>query len=975
MLQLIKRFGWLGLLVLSLQGAWAFSLGGPIGNNPNPGGGAGVQGDLWQEPVIAYGLPGDVNAPKNLGEEYRRNVPTNYYACDANFLDFFGSNGLVAVDAAFAILNNLTNVDSYSPNLSEFSLETRHLNYQAQALGLYDLKSWALGILVEQMGLCDPVRYDWALHDRVHISPGPQCPANMEYLVVERNYDFVTSPLNQLQYSPYINDTLYSYYIVEFCQGPNPLAETIPFSVDPLADTYSSVASFITAGLTYGQFYTGLTRDDVAGFRYLLSANNINFESAPANSLLVVTNLTSPQLITTTNLGLFLQQAQTLDPNALLASYPGLIITATVTNYFTSAFTTNITAYYTNQPGPANTNFATLQLWTNYDLTLFSSLIQTDAPAVIQALYPNLYIVSSQIVGFTNIATPILVSYLTNLTGAPYTDPPILVTYTNGFNYNIIPLYSYTFGNILTNVYSPNTRATNQTISVTNWVGAPAGSPPFTNITMKRVTLTNVVSGDFFIVPTNWCGFTIQATQLVQVLPSFTNTLVAVSPTNQFGSAQFVQNTIFYYTNRIYAVYPGICEPVLVFATNIIIGSIVTNYVESFANVVTNSYFTTSTFTFLTTNIFLPPLTPTNTPLVTNITTVTVVSNVPSGDFWIVPAAWNCGYTVLSVPSTNTVGSTNTTLVATIPPGIANIGQQYSVTTIFSYTNHSLLIQPILCQTVAAGSGLRPGIEKVNFVRADFDSLLGQFFQPITNTFTAVLITNSQAVNQRFQRVVTAPDIVFDAADIVAGPNNPSPPNPYVTAIDRGVNFDQANALRGLAGPGLVVPATTITFDKVGPVFYNEFNSGLMDGTPYFTETPGTDGSDLYYAGYFVWASFDGSTNDPVVYPDGMSVQNLETEVLVQISPTSLPNGTNGVAYPLTTFTASGGAFSYSPAPTWVVTGLPSAPASGLPPGLTLSTSGTLSGTPTQSGTYDFYVRMTDSLSRSVQWYYSITIQ
>jgi len=106
-----------------------------------------------------------------------------------------------------------------------------------------------------------------------------------------------------------------------------------------------------------------------------------------------------------------------------------------------------------------------------------------------------------------------------------------------------------------------------------------------------------------------------------------------------------------------------------------------------------------------------------------------------------------------------------------------------------------------------------------------------------------------------------------------------------------------------------------------------------------------------------------------------MSVQNLETEVLVQISPTSLPNGTNGVAYPLTTFTASGGAFSYSPAPTWVVTGLPSAPASGLPPGLTLSTSGTLSGTPTQSGTYDFYVRMTDSLSRSVQWYYSITIQ
>src|SRR5208282_2037412 len=105
MQQLIKRFSWIGLLALGLQGAWAFSLGGPIGNNPNPSGGAGIQGDAWQTAVIGYGLPGDINAPKNLGEEYRRNVPTNYYACDANFLDYFGSNGVAAVDGAFAILN------------------------------------------------------------------------------------------------------------------------------------------------------------------------------------------------------------------------------------------------------------------------------------------------------------------------------------------------------------------------------------------------------------------------------------------------------------------------------------------------------------------------------------------------------------------------------------------------------------------------------------------------------------------------------------------------------------------------------------------------------------------------------------------------------------------------------------------------------------------------------------------------------
>ncbi len=62
--------------------------------------GQGGQGDAWQVPTIGYGLPGDLVAPKNLGEEYRRNAQIYYYACDANFLDFFGSNGVVAISQA-----------------------------------------------------------------------------------------------------------------------------------------------------------------------------------------------------------------------------------------------------------------------------------------------------------------------------------------------------------------------------------------------------------------------------------------------------------------------------------------------------------------------------------------------------------------------------------------------------------------------------------------------------------------------------------------------------------------------------------------------------------------------------------------------------------------------------------------------------------------------------------------------------------
>src|SRR5665213_737090 len=186
MRQLIKIFSWVVLLALGLQTSWGFSTEGPVGNG----------GDAWQGAVIGYGPPTSLVAPKNLGEEYRRNVPVLYYGYDTAFLDYFGSNGPVSIDAAFAIMNSLTNVDSYTNDLSNFSLETRQTKYEAQALGLFDLKSWTLGILMEQMGLTEPEEWVWTLHDR-YLPPGSACPAGMEYLVVMRNYDFVSSPLNQ----------------------------------------------------------------------------------------------------------------------------------------------------------------------------------------------------------------------------------------------------------------------------------------------------------------------------------------------------------------------------------------------------------------------------------------------------------------------------------------------------------------------------------------------------------------------------------------------------------------------------------------------------------------------------------------------------------------------------------------------------------------------------------------------------------
>src|SRR5882762_5302188 len=98
MLRFAKRCGWFAaLIVLGFEPAFGFSLLGPI----NEG---------FQTGDLDYAVPGDVGAPKNLGEEYRVTTPVLYYAFDEAFLDYFGSNGVHAVEQALAVLNNLTNV-------------------------------------------------------------------------------------------------------------------------------------------------------------------------------------------------------------------------------------------------------------------------------------------------------------------------------------------------------------------------------------------------------------------------------------------------------------------------------------------------------------------------------------------------------------------------------------------------------------------------------------------------------------------------------------------------------------------------------------------------------------------------------------------------------------------------------------------------------------------------------------------------
>lgn len=726
MVRILKFFIGISILISGAERAVAFSLLGPYLD--------------WQIPLITYQVQGDIGGPQNLGEEYRRNTPVLYYTFDQTFIDFYGSNGIAAVEQAFQVLNGLTNVSEYSTNLNEFPLEAQRFNFRAQALSLTDIKSYTLWLLMEQMGLAEPDRYTWTLRNR-SVGPGG-CPGDVGYAVIKRNFEVSPTSLDQLQSSSYVNGTLYSYRIQEFCTSPPAnLADAVEFPVDPLANTLTAVAAF---GLFNGSFYTGLTRDDVAGLRYLLRANNINLEASGPGTETFVTN-TSVQLLYTSNLTQLAEAAYVNDAAALTTLFPGLQIAST-TQYFTNLVSTNTVTYFTNYP------------W---------------SPA-----------------------------------GAPAT----LATAT-AVSTNIVLRYKHEFANVVTNhFYGSGTF----TVTTTNSSRAACVQYPWLPGTFictfvgQNNYQSNGIFGDYYLLPTNACGVSIVATQLVQTANSESSTTIA---TNLLNVNEFFSQTV---------------------------STVFTQYVYQVK--------------------------------------------------------------LLDCPENTTA--------------------------------------------------LRQGVERVRFVRRDYDSLVGTFFEPITNEYNLVILTNNSLQVQRARRVVTSPDFVIDAQDlgVVVTPPVISPWFAFRT-----VPFASSNNLAGLNGPGIMRNNINFTYNKVGAFYYN-FSPGSLDEA---NQQP-----------FLIWGSFDGSTNAPVVYPNGTSIQNLENQLLLQVTPAgpALPNAVLGLNYTnqFTGFTATGGAAPYN----WTL------PTAGLPPGLSLNAaSGKISGVPTTQGIFDFTIRMTESGgSRFVDRPYSITV-
>jgi hypothetical protein len=183
MKELKKLFLVLVIALASSTSAPAFSLLGPA--------------KAYQQQAIGYQLPGDIGTPMSLSEGYRWNVPTLTYAFDQSFIAYFGSNGMAAVDAAVKILNDLPEYSLITNDTTSLYIDglpiptdTKRVNYEAQALGLRDVKSAVLPLLLEEMGLADPERWVFALRARTTETFNGVTFTN--YSVVKLNFDPIT---------------------------------------------------------------------------------------------------------------------------------------------------------------------------------------------------------------------------------------------------------------------------------------------------------------------------------------------------------------------------------------------------------------------------------------------------------------------------------------------------------------------------------------------------------------------------------------------------------------------------------------------------------------------------------------------------------------------------------------------------------------------------------------------------------------
>jgi len=257
-----RLFGWLVGMAL-IHSAAAFTVWGPL--------------ESWQTADLDYSPQiAENGGSKILGAGSRVGLPAITYGFDETFAEFFGEQGIQAVDQAMAILNGLPKASAASPNLTEFVTDgNQQVNYTAEALGLIDLKSLTLNLMIEHLGLLGETHvYDLSLREAI-----PNTVCEFDYYVINRNYDPIT-------YNPstFVNGIQYGYNIVDGCPVLS-VGAAIEYPKDTTASPLPPFTAVATIqGLLAGGYYLNLTRDDFGGLRWLYRRNHLLSESIDPNS-------------------------------------------------------------------------------------------------------------------------------------------------------------------------------------------------------------------------------------------------------------------------------------------------------------------------------------------------------------------------------------------------------------------------------------------------------------------------------------------------------------------------------------------------------------------------------------------------------------------------------------------------------------------------------------------------------------------
>ena len=320
-MQFLRRTAFLLVLLAGLHLAQGFVMIGPMATNRLTA--LGIDLNYWD----------DLGGPKERKNFFRWNMPSLTYSFDASFINYFGLEGRFAINEAMEVINDFFSPKEDPPpydGMSQLDLakhgflgnyNTTWVNTTAQNQGILDIKSLTLGLMVNHLGLGNPHRYAFGIHD----ATTNQASTIVNFRVRLRNFDPITERPTDM-----INNVKYSYRLVhDGTNSPgvgNPpfvmpsFADMEEFTTDTSGNAWTTVASIADAfygnSLMYwtdqptlydfGVYYNGLnamggkyepryalTYDDAGGLRYLYRNNNYVYETIPPNVVLVI----PPQLL------------------------------------------------------------------------------------------------------------------------------------------------------------------------------------------------------------------------------------------------------------------------------------------------------------------------------------------------------------------------------------------------------------------------------------------------------------------------------------------------------------------------------------------------------------------------------------------------------------------------------------------------------------------------------------------------------